>query len=181
MKSQVKFLVALLQKKIAYAHSASSAFWQARNQREQSLLATAAAAVIAGLIYMSLIAPALSGQAALEKSLPQMRQQAARMQQMAKEASSLSAIEKSAVPMTLNKKTVEMTLAKKGLQPKSIAVTADSARLQLTAVSFSDVLAWLKEMQMDGRLNVVSASFVAAGQVDTVDVGLTLQRTVTGE
>lgn len=152
-----------------------STFWQARNPRERTWLSLAGAVVLLGLFYGLLLDPALSGRSALSRTLPQLRQQMAQMQAMTREANALSASDALA-PVEVSKKNIEVALARKGLRAQSIAVTDDAVRLQLSKVAYSDVLAWLNDMQKDARLTLIDAAFTANGEADSVDARLTLHR-----
>ena len=53
----------------------SSRFWAERNLREQRILLAGLAAILAALIYLLLVAPAQTGIARYNRSLPEARQQ----------------------------------------------------------------------------------------------------------
>jgi general secretion pathway protein M len=55
-------------------------------------------------------------------------------------------------------------------------LTGDYAKVQLAAVSFASMLAWLDEMQRTAMLAVVDANIVALTQADLVDATLTLRQ-----
>jgi len=152
-----------------------SSFWMERSARERKQIGWALAVIVCGLVYMLLIGPALNGRAQLEKSLPELRLQAAELQNMAREAASLSAMTATpAAPLT--KEIIETTLGSKGIKPQSVASTGDAFRIQLTAVSFAGLVEWLDEMQKNARLTVVEANIVAQGQADIVNATLTLRQ-----
>lgn len=152
-----------------------SAFWAARDQRERTMLAVAAAVVLLGLIYALLFDPALSGRERLNKNLPLLRQQVAQLQALAKEVASLTAT--SAAPVTaISKESIEAALARKGLKPQSVVLSGDVVKVQLAASSFSDTLNWLVEMQKTARLSVSEANIVALAQPDRIDATLTLRQ-----
>lgn len=152
-----------------------SAFWAARDQRERTMLAVAAAVVLLGLIYALLFDPALSGRERLNKNLPLLRQQVAQLQALSKEATSLTAT--SAAPVTvISKESIEAALARKGLKPQSVVLSGDVVKVQLAASSFADTLNWLVEMQKTARLSVSEANIVALAQPDRIDATLTLRQ-----
>jgi general secretion pathway protein M len=152
-----------------------STFWSERNQRERNMLLAAMMVVVFGLFYMLLIDPAMSGRKDLEKKLPALRQQAAEVQAMAKEASRLSG--KTAAPAaTVTKESLEASLARKGLKPQSVALTGEIVKVQLSSASFAGTIDWLDEMQRTARLSVVDANIETQAQPDTVNAILTLRR-----
>jgi general secretion pathway protein M len=152
-----------------------AAFWAARDSRERTMLSAAALVVIFGLAYALLIAPALSGRDQLNKSLPMLRQQAAQMQVMAKEAESLSV--KPAVSLiAFSKENIEAALVSNGLKPQSVLMTGDFAKVQLNAASFAGTLNWLDDMQKTSLLSVVDANIVALDKPDMVNATFTLRQ-----
>lgn len=151
------------------------AFWSERNQRERTMLIIAIVVVVAGLFYVLLIDPAISGRQDLQKRLPALRQQAAELQAMAKEATALSGkTPPPAAPVT--KESLEASLTRKGLKPQSVSLTGDLAKVQLSSASFANITEWLDEMQKTARLTVVEANVEALLQSDSVNATLTLRQ-----
>jgi general secretion pathway protein M len=150
-------------------------FWSERNQRERTMLIIAIAVVVAGLLYLLLINPAISGRRDLQKRLPALRQQAAELQAMAKETATLSG--KTLPPAAaVTKESLEASLTRRGLKPQSVSLTGDLAKVQLSAASFANITAWLNEMQQTARLTVVEANVEALLQSDSVNATLTLRQ-----
>ncbi len=154
---------------------ALSAFWNERNQRERNMLTAAAAVIVLGLLYALLIDPAIGGRADLAKKLPALRQQAAEVQALAKDAASLTT-QNAAPPPVVSKESIESSLARKGLKAQNVAMTGEMAKLQLNGVSFAATVDWLNEMQRTARLSVVDANIEAQAQIDTVNATLTLRQ-----
>jgi general secretion pathway protein M len=152
-----------------------STFWAERSVRERKQITLAIVVVVFALVYMLFVAPALSGRAQLEKSLPEMRLQAAEMQSLAKEAGTLSAA--TATPVgPFNKEIVDASLASKGLKAQSVSAAGDVMKVQLADVSFSGLLDWLDEIQKNLRVTVVDANITAQAQTDIVNATLTLRQ-----
>jgi general secretion pathway protein M len=152
-----------------------STFWGERNQRERSMLVAAIAVVVVGLFYMLLIDPAVSGRQMLEKRLPALRQQAAELQAMAKDATALSG--KAAAPAAaVTRESLEASLTRNGLKPQSVSLTGDLAKVQLSSASFAGITDWLDEMQRTARLSVAEATIEALAQADMVNATLTLRQ-----
>lgn len=152
-----------------------STFWAARNKREQNMLALAAVVIVFGLFYMLLIDPALSGRKNLEKALPGLRQQSAELQAMARDASTLSRKSETPAP-ALTREGIEASLAGKGLKPQSVLLTGEMVKIQLSAVSFADIVDWLQDAQKSLRLTVADATVEAQQKPDTVNASLTLRQ-----
>lgn len=152
-----------------------SKFWAARDARERTMLSSAAATVMAVLIYSLLIYPALSGRERLNKNLPELRQQVAQLQALAKEAASFSG--KPAVPaVAISRESIEAALSRNGLKPQSVILTGNFAKIQLSSVSFAGMLNWLGNIQNDSMLSVVDANIIVLPQADTVNATLTLRQ-----
>ncbi len=152
-----------------------SEFWAAREARERAMLVVAVVVIAFGLIYALLIDPALAGRNQLSKNLPVLRQQAAQLQALAKEAAALSG--KSVAPVAvMSRESIEAALLRKGLKPQNVTLAGGVAKVQLAAVSFSGTLNWLDEMQKTAQLSVSDANIVALAQPGMVDVTLTLRQ-----
>jgi general secretion pathway protein M len=152
-----------------------SIFWGERNKREQNMLSAAMAVVLLGLIYTLLIDPAVSGRTDLEKKLPGLRQQAADVQALSKDAANSSG-KASAPPAPMTRERLEASLAQKGLKPQNFSVNGELAKVQLSAVSFAGTIDWLADMQRSARLSVVEANVEALAQPDTVNASFTLRQ-----
>lgn len=152
-----------------------SAFWNERDKREQNMLFAAMAAIVLGLIYALLIDPALSGRADLEKKLPLMRQQAAEVQALSKDAAALSG-KAGTQPPAMTPESIESALARQGLKAQNISVSGELAKVQLNGVAFSATVEWLGEMQRDARLSVAEATIDAQAEPDTVNASFTLHQ-----
>ena len=152
-----------------------TAFWNDRNRRERNMLLAAAAVIVFGLLYVLLIDPALSGRSSLEKKLPGLRQQAAEVQALAKEASGLGG-KTAAPPPAMTRESIETSLSRKGLKAQSVTVSGELAKVQLNGVPFSATTEWLAEVQKTARLSVVEAMVEAQQQPDSVNANLTLRQ-----
>jgi general secretion pathway protein M len=160
---------------VAALKQSAATFWEERNQRERMMLIVAGVVVVIALFYLILIDPALSGRKNLEKSLPALRQQSAELQSMSKDAAALSA--KAAAPVTkMSKDSLDAALAKNNLKAQNVLFTGDTARVQLTGVSFASIVDWLDDMQRTARISVVDATVNPQAQPDMVNANLTLQQ-----
>jgi general secretion pathway protein M len=152
-----------------------AAFWQERDERERKILAGGGAFALVALIYLLFINPALSGRAQLEKSLPQLRQQAAELQALSRQASELNAAAATpAAPVT--KESVEADLARRSIKAQSLLVSGDMIKLQVQGASFAALTGWLDDMQRTARTTLTEGSFEAQSAIDTVNASLTLRQ-----
>lgn len=150
-------------------------FWSARDARERTLLGVAALVVTFGLGYAVLIGPALSGRDQLNKNLPVLRQQVAQMRALSKQAA-LLALKPAVPPIAMSRESVEAALARNGLKAKNVLLNGDFAKVQLSSVSFANMLYWLDDMQKTSRLSVTDANIVALTQPDMVNATITLRQ-----
>ncbi|MEO8408003.1 MAG: type II secretion system protein GspM [Oxalobacteraceae bacterium] len=165
---------ALQSGRLTAMRAAATLFWAARNGRERILLLIAGAVVVLGLLYLLLIDPAIQGRARLHKNLPVLRQQAAQLQALAKQAVALPAAP-APDAAGVSKARIEALLQKNGLQAHSVVWSNGFARLQFTQVSFSALLDALQALQQATRLTVVEASVTATPDPGSVNASLTLR------
>ena len=160
--------------KLNQLRAALTHFWSAREAREQRMLLAAATVITAALLYVLLIAPALSARQKLTKTLPQLREQAALMQALATQAATLNA-SSSAPVAALTSTSIEASLQAQQLKARSITMLGASALVQLDAASFAQTLAWLTSLQSDARISITSAKITPLASPDQVDASFTLQ------
>lgn len=146
----------------AFLQSARS-FWTAREARERTMLAAAAAVVVLGLIYTLLLDPALNNRQQLEQQLPALRQQAAEVRALTREAGAGSA--RSSAPVAaVTRESVEASLARNALKAQEISVSGEVVRVRFDDTSFAGLVDWLAEMHRSARLTVAEAKVEAGGQ-----------------
>lgn len=161
-------------------NESATAFWGGRNERERSILVFGGVALALFLVYAIFFGPALSGREKLGKDLPVLRQQAAEIQALSKQAAELNtgALQE-ADP--ISQESVAESLSSRGMKPQNLVVTDGTIRVQLNPVSFAGLLDWLDELQRASRLTVVDANFVALQQNDMVNASVTLRQQRAGE
>lgn len=161
--------------KISQVRERALAYWVARSEQERKFLSVGGGVVLLALAYSLLLAPALEGRATLRASLPQLRQQAAQLQGLAQEAQALAAQPAAQVtPMT--RELLASSLAARGITPASLGMTGDYAKLQLTNVSFANLVAWLDAMRRENRIAVQDAAITGLATAGQVDASLTLRQ-----
>jgi len=152
-------------------------FWAERSPREKSILSSGFAIVIAALIYLITIEPAMTGIARLERGLPQTRNQAAKLDALLAEVKGLRARAQVAVMSPQETRTaVEKSLTSVGLKAARVVPLSDGD-LQLTFanVPFAAWAVWLAsvERELGGRATSVTAN--ATGTPGNVDVEMALR------
>jgi general secretion pathway protein M len=150
-------------------------YWNARAPRERRILAALGGVVLLALLYLLLIEPAVSGRQQLQKTLPALRSQVSQVQGMSRELSATKPASQANVqPAT--KESIEASLARVGLKPQSVTVSAELIRVQLNGVSFSALSAWIDQVAKALAISVTEASIVAQTQPDIVSATLTLRQ-----
>lgn len=160
----------------AQARSAVSDFWAARDARERTILSVGMLVVLLALFYVIALAPALAGRERLARALPEMRQQVAQLQAMAREAGALKPAKPSGASMPLTREGLEASLGEKGLKAQGIVLTGENTRVTLPSASFSLLTSWIDDAQKNLAVQVVDANIVALSQPDTVSATLTLRQ-----
>jgi len=152
-----------------------TAMWLARTEQERRFLAAGGLVVLAALLYLILVDPAVEGRAALRRTLPQLRQQAAELQAMASEARALAQAPASQIPV-LSRDAVDASLRGRGLTPQSLSMNGEYIKLQLNNVPFAGLSAWLDEQRHANRVLVQDAVVTALPAAGQVDAALTLRQ-----
>jgi general secretion pathway protein M len=152
-------------------------FWSERAPREKSILLAGVAVIVAALVYLLTIEPAVTGIARLERGLPQARAQAAKLDALLAEVKSLRSRAQVATLSPQESRTaVEKSLASAGLKAARVVPLSDGD-LQLTFanVPYAQWSVWLAgvERELGGRATNVTAT--ATGTPGNVDVELALR------
>jgi general secretion pathway protein M len=150
-------------------------FWQQRDARERRMLTVGASVVAAALAYSVLFNPAWTGRAQLQKSIPQLRQQVAKMDAMSKQSAQLNnALAENIAPVT--REVIEASLTRRSVKAQVLAVNDDIVRLQLNSIAYSSLMEWLLEEQKVMRLTVEEAHITGLPEAGMVSVSLTLKQ-----
>lgn len=153
----------------------ATAYWIARTEQERRYLTAGFVVVTLALVYMGLIEPAVEGRAQLQRSLPALRLQAAEVAGMANEARAL--VGQPPVPVTpMTRETLMASLSARGITPGSLTLTGEFARLQVSGVSFANLVSWLDAQRRENRIAVQEGTFSAQDPVGQVDANLTLRQ-----
>ena len=151
------------------------AFWTERTQQERKLLAIVGVVAGLALVYPVCFEPAWTGRIALQKSLPELRQNAAQLQALAREAGEL-ARQAPVQVAPMGRESLDASLKARGLTPQSLSLTGEYARVQLNGVPFASVMLWLDGLRREGRVAVQDAKITAQGKAGLVDASLTLHQ-----
>lgn len=160
---------------VGRARERAAAYWVARTEQERRYLTAGIVVVTLALVYMGLIEPAVEGRAQLQRSLPELRQQAAQLAGMADQARALAG--QAPAPVTpMTRDSLLASLTARGITPGSLTLTGEFARLQVSGVSFANLVAWLDAQRRENRIAVQEGTFSAQDPVGQVDANLTLRQ-----
>ncbi len=150
-------------------------YWLARTEQERQFLGTGAAFVVLALVYLMAIDPALTGRMALQKSLPQLRQDAAALQALAIEAGDL-ARQNVSTPPAMTRDSLSASLLARSITPTTLSITGEYAKLQVSGVAFANLEGWLELQRREARIVVQEAAFTGQSPLGNVDATLTLHQ-----
>ena len=160
---------------LATRQQAMQAFWAERTAQERKLLTIGAVVAGLALVYAVFFEPAWNGRIALQKSLPELRQKAAVMQSLAREAEELSRQAPVQVA-SMNREGLDASLKARGLAPQSLSLTGEYARVQLNGVPFASVMLWLDGLRREGRIAVQDAKITAQAKAGLVDATISVHQ-----
>ncbi|HXA46089.1 MAG TPA: type II secretion system protein GspM [Burkholderiaceae bacterium] len=153
----------------------ATAFWSVRNERQRSMILLGSVALLMLLVYTIFFGPALSGRAKLQLDLPLLRQKAAEIQALSKQAAELkTGGAQDSTPVS--QESLTASLSSRSMKPVNLAVSDDSVRVQLNAVSFAGLIEWINDQQKVAHLTVIDATFTALPQNDMVNASVTLKQ-----
>lgn len=165
--------------KIQKLQASAQAFWQERTEQERRMLAIGGVVLGLGLFYSLLIDPALEGRERLAKQLPLQRQQAAELQVLGRTAMELKA-RTPIQPNRLSNDAMTASLAANGLKPQSLVVAGETAKLELKAVPFAAIAAWLDMQRRTDAVVVEEANITGSSTPGMVDATLSLHQRSSG-
>lgn len=155
------------------------AYWTARTAQERRFLAAGGVVIVAALLYLVLLEPAIDGRDRLQRALPQLRQQSAQLQAMAEQARALAsqpAASPAAAPGLLTREVLAASMTARGLDPATLSMSGELITLQLNDVLFANLVAWLDEVGREHRVQVQEAQVSSQGAPGHVAGTLTLRR-----
>lgn len=134
--------------------------WQLMAVRERRLLIASAVVVVLAALYLLLIEPAWLGRQKLQRELPVLRTQVARIDQLANEARQLGAVPAATdTPQALRAR-LEESIDAAGLRPALVQLSGTGSLFdaRFRGVPHSAWLAWLDLAVRETRLRVVDVS-----------------------
>lgn len=117
----------------------------------------------------------MRNRAQLEKGIPQLKQNAARMNDLVAQYTALSKnIAEGVAPIT--RELLEQTLQRRNIKTQSLSATNEYVRVQANVANYASVMEWLLEMQKAARLTVEEIKITALTEPGQVSVVITLKQ-----
>ena len=151
--------------------------WRGLVPRERRMVSAAAAVVMLAIGYLAFFEPAWSGRQALERELPVLRGQLARMAGLAEEARLLAAVPQAADSTQSQKAALEQSLRAAGMGPQltQISLNGELFDLRFQAVPHAVWLAWLDAALRETRLRVADVAIARDPAPGVVSVRVVLE------
>jgi len=153
-------------------------YWLARALHERRTILVGAAVVLPILFYLLLWNPAHVAVEKLQRSVPDLRAQAARLQEQAAEVEALRHRAQAAAPDEKNMKAAIEESAQRLLLRESIksltVQDSNTVRITLDSVSFAQWLKWLHQLQREQNIRAESVAVAALPQPGLVEISATL-------
>ncbi len=160
-------------------------FWAARAARERRVLLGGGILLALLLLYLTLVAPAASAVANLQRLLPQTRARAARLESLVTEAKALRKLPQVAAPgPSQMRAALDRSLDAAGLKAaRAEALPNGDLHITFVDVPFGKWTAWLANSERTMGVRTVAASIKAgagaavgsAGSAGNADIELTLR------
>lgn len=151
-------------------------YWNARSRKERLRLCAAGAVLLAVLLYLVLLEPALTARKQLATALPRLRAQLEDMQQQQKELSvlrkKLSTVSQRADLKALLQSSVARTSFANALE-RLDTVSANKAVMLAAPVAFDDWLAWAENLQREFGIRLDTCRISALDQPGMVRIDAT--------
>lgn len=149
--------------------------WTKRPQNERLVISFVAMLVLLSIVFLVGVEPAMRNRGQLEKSIPQLKQNAARMNDLVAQYTLLSKnIADGVAPVT--RELLEQTLLRRNIKTQSLSVTNEFVRVQANVANYASVMEWLLEVQKAARLTVEEIKFTALTEPGQVSVVITLKQ-----
>ena len=153
------------------------AFWNERAPREKAVLVALGAIVVAAVLFLVLIEPAVTGIARLERGLPQTRSQAAQLDALLGEVKTLkSRPQVATVSPTEARGAIDKSIVAAGMKAARIVPLSDGdLQITMANVPFAAWSVWLAGLERELGARAISVNANSNGTPGNVDVELALR------
>lgn len=153
--------------------SAWQARWTAMTLRERAMLLAGIAMIALAIVFLVAFEPAWNGRAKLQRELPRLREEAAELEQLAREASQLKSQGQERATSGGLAQALQASLAQKGLEARLAAQADGSVQVSLGAVHAGVLMTWIETVQRELRVRVSGLKLDQTEKPGTVDAQLT--------
>ncbi len=150
--------------------------WTALAQRERLVVVGVAVLVVAALLYLAAVNPALTARNAAAKALPRLREQAAELQSLIQEVKLLRGRGTASYTPQAAKEALVQSLAQANFASVRVAMV-DERRISVTAkaVPVAQWIVWSEQAARESRLRITAAQIAATATRGTVDSEMTFE------
>jgi general secretion pathway protein M len=151
--------------------------WRLMAPRERRLVVATLVIVALALFYLVLLEPAWLGRERLQRELPLLRSQLARVEQLATEARQLGAVQTAGETPQAVRARLEQSIDAAGLRPTlaQLQATGSLFDVRFRGVPFEAWLEWLDVASRDTRLRVVDLAVTREASPGLVTARVSLE------
>ena len=151
--------------------------WRLMAPRERRLVIASGVVIVLALIYLVLFEPAWMGRQRLQRELPVLRSQLARVEQLADEARQLGSAQLTNETPQAVRTRLEQSIDNAGLRPAlaQLQATGSLFDVRFRSVPFEAWLEWLDVAARDTRLRVVDLAVTRESAPGVVTARVSLE------
>lgn len=154
------------------------AFWNAKNVKEKKLIFVVSGLVLTLLLLIIWFIPIIHERQQLIKLLPELRHQITLAEVQAHQISLLTDQQDKVSEPEISLEMLKENLISVGLNPKKIVTQKNNITLEFENSSFSNLITWLHDAQINFHIVVVDASISPLNQLDQVNAILIFKKLI---
>ncbi len=154
------------------------AFWNAKNAKEKKLTFIVSRLVLTLLLLVIWFIPIIHERQQLIKLLPELRHQVTLAEVQAHKISLLTDQQDKASEPEISLEILKKNLIFAGLNPQKIVAQKNNIILEFENTSFSNLITWSHDAQINFHMVVVNASISPLNQLDQVNAILTFKKLI---
>ncbi len=154
------------------------AFWNAKNVKEKKLIFVVSGLVLTLLLLIIWFIPIIHERQQLIKLLPELRHQVTLAIAQAHQISLLTDQHDQVSEPEISLEMLKKNLISVGLNPKKIVTQKNNITLEFENSSFSNLITWLHDAQINFHIVVVDASISPLNQLDQVNAILIFKKLI---
>ncbi len=154
------------------------AFWNAKNVKEKKLTFIVSGLVLTLLLLVMWFIPIIHERQQLIKLLPELRHQVTLAEVQAHKISLLTDQQDKASEPEISLEVLKKNLISVGLNPQKIVAQKNNIILEFENTSFSNLITWSHDAQINFHMVVVNESISPLNQLDQVNAILTFKKLI---